>query len=334
MLKYMPLAGSILLTLIILWIIVYTVRQSRRRVRQALTGTYYRSTCCGSTATPFGWSQDGWISTCDECGNWQYHGDDYDNPPPGFGPSITVQIHADDQATPALTRAREHFADLEQTLSRHPAPRSAAKSPPLDEPQGLASGGVIPCCRMALCTDPIFSLGLCQHHWQWINGINGAGNAMEVTSEPTPYPADCTCHPDDRPAICQHLYALGDCQRLYESKMDPDRVYLGWGLFGHRIDDEGDPLQIPPQPNIGGEDHPPYEGPHYDVPHERFVPYDVIGEPVEGTAVHMIGDTAFAGPLPEIAEWRCVHCKSVVANHEEPKRCIECGRKQFVRIDS
>jgi hypothetical protein len=84
MLQYMPLYGSILLTIIIVWIIVHTVRSNRRKIGQAVAGTYIRSTCCGATTTPIGWTEEGWTSLCDECGTWQYLGDDHDNPPPGF----------------------------------------------------------------------------------------------------------------------------------------------------------------------------------------------------------------------------------------------------------
>lgn len=62
--------------------------------------------------------------------------------------------------------------------------------------------------------------------------------------------------------------------------------------------DEGEPMEMPPQPNIGGEGHPSYQGPHYDMQHDRFVPYDMLHDPIPGTAVHKVGNVAVAGPLP------------------------------------
>lgn len=64
--------------------------------------------------------------------------------------------------------------------------------------------------------------------------------------------------------------------------------------------DAGDPLPTPPPPNIGGEGRPDYQGPHYESSHElptRFVPYDMLGEPIPGTAVRQVGDSTVAGPL-------------------------------------
>jgi hypothetical protein len=63
---------------------------------------------------------------------------------------------------------------------------------------------------------------------------------------------------------------------------------------------DGEPLELPPQPNIGGEGNPDYQGPHYESVHElgsRFVPYEMLGDPIPGTAVHKVGDVAIAGPL-------------------------------------
>lgn len=67
--------------------------------------------------------------------------------------------------------------------------------------------------------------------------------------------------------------------------------------IAHALGDEGEPLAVPPPPNIGGEGHPDYQGPHYAVPHDRFVPYDVLRDPPEGAAVHIVGNVACVGPL-------------------------------------
>jgi hypothetical protein len=177
MLQYMPIYGSILLTIIIVWIVASTIVGNRRKIGQAVAGSYFRSTCCGATTTPIGWTEEGWTSGCDECGTWQYLGDDHDNPPPGFQ----------------------------------------------------------------------------------------ADGRPEVTSEEPYYPVK-------KARAAAHIARA----------------------FG----DEGEPLPTPAMPNIGGEGHPDYQGPHYAVPHDRFVPYDMLDEPIPGTAVHRVGDVAFAGPLP------------------------------------
>lgn len=211
MLKYMPLYGSILLTIIIVWIVVSTFIGNRRKIGQAVAGTYVQSICCGATTTPLGWTEEGWTSRCDECGSWQYLGDDHDNPPPGFN------------------------ADGTPSKSRHaPAPRPSAAI----EPESLATG-------LRLVSDP------------------------EVTSE-------------DGPSELPYYPVL---------------KARAAATIAHALGDEGEPLAVPPPPNIGGEGHPDYQGPHYAVPHDRFVPYDVLHDPLPGAAVHIVGNVACVGPL-------------------------------------
>lgn len=208
MLQYMPIYGSILLTIIIVWIVASTIVGNRRKIGQALDGAYIRSTCCGATTTPIGWTEEGWTSRCDACGEWQYLGDDHDNPPPGFQadgrPIPTLILSVDDQISPSLRAASERM-------------------------QGFASGGFV----------------------------------------------------------------------RQESNPGSD----GWDRFRQAFDpevtSEDAPLVMPPQPNIGGEGHPDYAGPHYEVEHDQFVPYDMLADPIPGTAVHKVGDVAFAGPLPD-----------------------------------
>lgn len=60
-------------------------------------------------------------------------------------------------------------------------------------------------------------------------------------------------------------------------------------LAAQRSGDAGDALPTPPPPNIGGEGRPDYQGPHYDVEHPRFVPYEMLHEPIPGTAVRQMG---------------------------------------------
>lgn len=49
--------------------------------------------------------------------------------------------------------------------------------------------------------------------------------------------------------------------------------------------DEGEPLNAPPPPNVGGEGNPAYQGPHYPFEGPRLVPYDMLHDPIPGTAV-------------------------------------------------
>lgn len=71
--------------------------------------------------------------------------------------------------------------------------------------------------------------------------------------------------------------------------------------------DDGDelPAAMLHTPNIGGEGHPEYEGPHYDSIHglqDRFVRYDMLREPPAGAAVYTLGQAAAFGPLPQEGE--------------------------------
>lgn len=33
-------------------------------------------------------------------------------------------------------------------------------------------------------------------------------------------PAPCTCHPDDRPPVCQRRYAAGECRAAWDAEDD------------------------------------------------------------------------------------------------------------------
>lgn len=110
MLAWFPIIGTILLTAIIAWIAVSTwignrcfrargdALHDRYKVTWRKGGLPAISLCCGASTTPLGWTQDGWVSVCSACGNWQYLGDDHANPPPGFRldgrPEVTSDIHA------------------------------------------------------------------------------------------------------------------------------------------------------------------------------------------------------------------------------------------------
>lgn len=177
-------AATIFIVVISLKLLSWAVR-SYARGRHASGGLIAsKSLCCGAFMRPLGWSQDGWLAECRACGQWQYLGDDYENPPLGFGLS-------------GLPDSSMNAGGHVYSFSRRPAPRPAAIRPD-------ASTGVGP----------------------------------EVTS------------------------------------------------------DEGEPLAVPAPPNIGGVDHPDYKGPHYDVPHTRFIPYDMLSDPIPGTAVHKVGKVA------------------------------------------
>jgi hypothetical protein len=205
MLAIMPIIGSILLTLIIVWIIVSSVVAHRRKIRSALAGHSYcviangnhlmpehrKSICCGAETFRPRWTADGWVAPCQNCGEWQYLGDDYDHPP-------------EDALIPS---------------SSLPAPRPSDAS----RPDGLTV--VRP----------------------------------EVTS-----------------------------------------------------DDQGEPLpaSMSHTPNVGGEGQPEYAGPHYDVEHDRFVPYDVLRDPIPGAAVHIVGNVACVGPLEDESQGETGHAES------------------------
>jgi hypothetical protein len=146
--------------------------------------------------------------------------------------------------------------------------------------------------------------------------VTAGGAEPEVTSEITPYPADCTCHPDDRPAICQRRFAASECVAAYRERYP--EIAAMWA-------DEGEPLAVPPPPNIGGEGHPDYQGPHYAVPHDRFVPYDVLRDPLPGAAVHIVGNVACVGPLEVEAGDRGRATLDSSREDEDECKEIACG---------
>jgi hypothetical protein len=248
MLKYMPLYGSILLTVIILWIIASTIIGNRRKIGDALAGRTYLtisdgnlllpenrvSVCCGAPTFRPRWSADGWIAGCQMCGEWQYLGDDYEHPPVDALPS-----YDDSRRSPG-------------------SPPDAASGPGVEGQFGVRptctcdtiryiNGDHLPDC-------PTQSVG-------FYESTPGA----EVTSDELPY------YPH---------------QKAFASA----RIAFAFG-------DDGEDMLTPPLPNIGGEGHPEYKGPHYIVPHDRFVPYDVLRDPPEGAAVHIVGNVACVGPL-------------------------------------
>ena len=103
-------------------------------------------------------------------------------------------------------------------------------------------------------------------------------------------PANAFCPGCDAPQPGPHAY---DCfVRIERSQMPVE-------------DDSGEPLPaaMSAQPNIGGEDHPPYAGPHYESlhgPQTRFVGYDMLHDPIPGTAVHTVKNGfGVAGPIED-----------------------------------
>jgi hypothetical protein len=93
--------------------------------------------------------------------------------------------------------------------------------------------------------------------------------------------------------------------------------------IAHYFGDEGEPLpaSLSRTPNVGGEDHPDYQGPHYaapvdyTLPENRFVPYDVLRDPPQGAAVHFVGNTACVGPLEADAQGDQGHAESAEDNN-------------------
>jgi len=68
-------------------------------------------------------------------------------------------------------------------------------------------------------------------------------------------------------------------------------------------EDEGEPLAVPPAPNLGGEGNPDYRGPHYESLLEgqaaAWAPYEMLHEPPEGAAVYAIGEHHYVQPEGE-----------------------------------
>lgn len=210
MLDYMPLIGSILLTLIIAWIVGSTIIARRRQIRAALAGRPFctipngqsimpearKSICCGAATFRARWTADGWVAPCQNCGSWQYLGDDYEHPP-------------EDAMTDAEVTSDFHREFLEAHNRRVDA------------------------------------------------------QAREMT------------------------------------------------------EDQGEPLpaSMSHTPNVGGEGLPDYAGPHYLVEHDRFVPYDVLRDPIPGAAVHIVGNVACVGPLSDESQGEEGHAESAENDH-------------------
>lgn len=262
------LAGIV--AIIAIWNII---GRRRYKVTWKAGGLPAKSLCCAAPTQPIGWTADGWVSSCRACGAWQYLGDDFDNPPPGFqqrDAAVNSKPYAgsDDEVIPFKGYARGGLvdpsgprvrvgelsqdcilgsprlyrgADLYARMSDNPADVLADLSgqPVNEETRQYLDAEVTSksphACRMLDCDEPIVRLGLCQHHWDWLNAV----------------------------------------ERL----------------------EEGEPLTSPPMPNVGGEGHPDYQGPHYDSlldgQEPRYAPYEMLNEPIPGTAVVSVGRTAF-----------------------------------------
>jgi hypothetical protein len=143
MLKYMPLIGSILLTVLIAWVGISTWVANRRRIRSALAGHSYcvipngqsimpearKSLCCGAATFRPRWTADGWVAPCQCCGEWQYLGDDYEHPPQDaiIGTEVTSAFYEEMR----LGQAR-HFDRLARDFSEdegEPLPASMSHAP-------------------------------------------------------------------------------------------------------------------------------------------------------------------------------------------------------------
>lgn len=230
MLKYMPLYGSILLTVIIVWIIVYAVRSNRRKIADALHRRHFVG----------------------------------DRKPAANDLIVELSVH-DELSAAAREFERSihrgiakgfHYesnpGDPNEFSRRSPgSPPDAARGPGVEGQFGVRPTGIV--LRQS------------------------GGQIADVLSEVT---SGC--------ALCGgELEHTDDCPRGIVLDMMPDQ---------DECLRQGD-LTMPPMPNIGGEGHPEYKGPHYNVPHDRFVPYDVLRDPPEGAAVHIVGNVACVGPL-------------------------------------
>lgn len=260
MLKVLPIIGSVALTIIIVAGLVIILLRSSRKISDALSrnmpnvpaGT--RSTCCHAFMRPYGWTADGWVATCRACGNWQYLGDDHENPPLGFNTDGSGDFRRNarcagpneiDYLMPGTLPADAVMPELRQ--------RHIGKHPALGAPYGNASGGVI------LCT--------CNVRYQL------AGEHRE----------GCPLRP----------YRVGEQPTEQFTEVTSDPLLQ---------DDEGEPLTLPPMPNVGGEGNPVYEGPHYApdelAPEQRFIPYDMLRNPIPGTGVFEVKDDDELAGMP------------------------------------
>jgi hypothetical protein len=312
----MPLIGSVLLTMIIVGFIVYQWRANRRKIGDALRGRYHS----GGFYRGISLRDDEIPAILDRpCEHRIYPGH------PLYNKIVREREGAVHVSNPGDDpRVERHFRNSRHLASPRPdasGPASALPSTPahlISQPAPAAINGeeavrgpmptgatrhrptlssdrVMPEQRLrrSLTGDEITEVtsgcplcdGELEHTADCPRGIL---LDMTAADRPSPYPADCTCHPDDRPAICQRLFAASECVAAYRAKYP--EIAAMWA-------DEGEPLAVPPQPNIGGEGHPDYQGPHYLVEHDRFVPYDVLRDPIPGAAVHIVGSVACVGPL-------------------------------------
>jgi hypothetical protein len=266
-LDYFPIAGTVLLTGGIVWVGVSTWIANKRKVGDALRGRHYHS---GGIIVP------------------------------------------DDEMPAILDRPSEykiypgHPLYDKNTNSRRTLPNSrpVASGPapalPSEPAHPLSSDKVMPEQRLhrpltadeitEVTSDTIFFAEICD----LCDVIGGhERDCPRYIIETLAPPRTCTCHPDDRPPFCQYLYSASECVAAYR-KAHPEIAAM-W-------EDEGEPLAMPPQPNLGGLGNPEYKGPHYDsvlANEPRFVPYDVIGDVPADRAVSFAddGNGAVAGPL-------------------------------------
>jgi hypothetical protein len=257
MLKYMPLYGSILLTAIIVWIVISTIIGNRRKIGAALAGNHY-------------------VNLQSLC----------------CAAEITPIVWTADGWVAACREcgAWQYFGDDFNEISeniitsdsrRSPAPRPSA----VNGPESLATG-LRPNCT---CDTVRYINGdhLPDCPTQRI-GFMESNPGSEVTSDRYS-PAQAEMLRDDYRQAHPEIAALWDTPE--------GRQAVSNAALSVAIADEGEPLAVPPPPNIGGEGHPPYAGPHYAVEHDRFVPYDVLRDPIPGAAVHIVGNVACVGPL-------------------------------------
>jgi hypothetical protein len=228
---WFAIVGSILLTVIIVWIIVSTVIGHRRQIRAALAGKLDGHTISSDIRALFDRYMPGadlMCLTADEDGMTV----EYYLPEMGYRTLRFQAYHAGGTVSFDFTRTgRENFLPDYATGTEVTSINDALS--PEDDPTCLCSLGV--------------------------NAITFAHDEL------------CPCHP------------------LYEGKVlnAALHVFVETG-------EEGEALTNTTPPNIGGEDHPPYQGPSYgaDRLHDNVlppeVPYDVLGETVPGAAVRIV----------------------------------------------
>jgi hypothetical protein len=313
MLKLLPA----LLLAIFVATIVFIVFRSRREIGEALSGrgpncpSGDRSTCCNSEMQPYGWTADGWVALCKVCGNWQYLGDDHDNPPQGF--------NFDGSAVIRFAQSGGQIADVLGRMTAFEPLFRMENNPGGEEYGRFAGGGLVPLRSYRVGEAPservpplpgertlkmkdyagkhtvdinFEPVDLPREFWDEIARRTALGMLEQALGRPLTaeeLSEVTSCPYCDAPLPGPHAY---DCPRRVASELSAESRMVLAHTQAALDADAGEPLVSPPQPNIGGEGHLPYSGPRYEDDElnqlPRHVPYDMLHNPIPGTGVFAV----------------------------------------------